>query len=218
MPVSLLTAQAFQLGLSRYQELHRTWIKISHRVGGQLPGSLLAFSMQRAGELDALLRCMEDEVFQLDAAAEDIKLISFNYQSMLSELWIGTVYEIFRVIKQRKLLPSNDDFARLAHELKLLRITLEKYEIADDRKLSGPLHMKREPPKNAARDSYVYLSDDPKKAHIMPGGISRRGSMMWQAIDVAHDRTYWIERRDLAERTEALWNDDSSGQQGADEG
>jgi hypothetical protein len=92
----------------------------------------------------------------------------------------------------------------LAHELRLLRIPLEKHEIAADRKLTEPLRMHRQPPNNDDTDSYEYSNNDARKAHIMPTGISSRGSVMWQVIDLQSNSSYWLERRDLSERIVAL--------------
>src|SRR6266545_4559907 len=108
---------------------------VSYRIGGQLPASLLVSSVQRAGELDLLLRCMEDELsVVIDSPKPDL---SFHYQALLSELWVGHVYEIFRLLKDRKRAPDNQDFDNLAYHPRLLRIPLDKHEIPGDRKLKN---------------------------------------------------------------------------------
>src|SRR5260370_36157450 len=99
---------------------------------------------------------------------------------MLSELWVGRVYETYRLLIDRKIAPDNEEFRRTAHDLRLLRVPLEKHEIAGDRKLDQPLLLTS----GQDRDLYAYSHTDPLKAHIMPGGISARGSMMWQIIDL----------------------------------
>ena len=66
-------------------ELNDAWIKISHRVGGRLPDSLLAMSIQRDGAVDLLLRAIEDE----QPRRHD--LFGFHYQKMMSDYWIGGV-------------------------------------------------------------------------------------------------------------------------------
>jgi hypothetical protein len=123
---------------------------------------------------------------------------------MLSELWIGAVYEVFRLLIKRELAPDADAFRALAHELRLLRIPLEKHEIAADRKLSGPLPMQRHPPNNDETDSYQYSKSDAQRAHIMPSAISPRGSVMWHVLDVGVGNSYWLERRAVSERMVAL--------------
>lgn len=203
MKIRELVQAGFQLACLKYPDLHGAWVTTSYRIGGQLPASLLVSSVQRAGELDVLLRTMEDELSaDKDKAGSDF---SFHYQALLSELWVGHLYEIFRLLKARRKAPSNDGFNSLAHHLRLLRIPLEKHEIPGDGKLRAPLKMKRYPPKEDESHVYEYSKDDPARSHIMPSGVSRRGSVMWQVIDLAASESFWIERRDLAERTVAIF-------------
>jgi hypothetical protein len=205
--VTQLITIAFMLAHSRYPELHKTWISISVRVGGLLPNTLLSLSVQRAGELDMVLRCMEDDFSPEREGAGEVDLFSFHYQKMLSDIWVGKAYEIFSLLinSKRKLAPKRDAITDLARDLKLLRIPLEKHEIANDRVLSEPLQMERRPPKNNETDIYLYSKSDPQKA--MPLEISRssRGSVRWHVIDVKLERSCWLERRALSERIIALW-------------
>ena len=151
-----------------------------------------------------VLRCMEDEFSPPQASAGEPDL-SLHYQIMLSEIWVGAVYEIFRLLTEREIAPDNDAFKTLAHDLRLLRIPLEKHEIALDRELSEPLVMVRQPPKNDGADTYTYSRSDPQKAHIMSTGLRRRGSAMWRVIDLKSKTSHWLERRALSERIVALW-------------
>ena len=92
------------------------------------------------------------------------------------------MYETVRLL--REIDGKQQEHDPLAHDLKLLRVALEKHQIADDRKLKAPLKMGRHPPNNDATDHYVYSPDDPRRSHIMPTGFSARGSIMWQVIDL----------------------------------
>jgi hypothetical protein len=148
---------------------------------------------------------MEDDFAPHDTNEEHD--FSFHYQVTFSELWIGHMYEIVRLLKDRKLMPNNDEFESLAHHLRLLRIPIEKHEIPGDRKLTQPLMMRRYPPNDEARDSYEYSKDDQTRSHIMPSGISKRGSVIWQVIDIASNESFWIERRSLSERVLAIFSD-----------
>jgi hypothetical protein len=127
-------------------------------------------------------------------------------QRSLSELWIGAAYEIFRLLKERRLMEESDAFTSLAHDLRILRVPLEKHEIATDNKLASSLKMQKHPPRNKEADIYIYSKSHKTRAHIMPMAVSRRGSLMWQVIDVVLDRTYWLERRELSERVVSLWS------------
>lgn len=209
MNVTQLITAAFILARSRYPELCTIWNRISFQVSALLPNSLLMVSVQRMGDLDMILRAMEDDYSPLTEgtgeAGRPADLFSDHYHLMLSELWVGAVYEVFRLLIERKLTPDSDAIRALAHDLRLLRIPLEKHEIAADRKLSETLRMQRYPPNNNETDSYHYSKNDARRAHIMPSGISSRGSVMWYVIDVKSQKSFWLERRALSERIVAIW-------------
>jgi hypothetical protein len=176
--------------------------------GGRPTTELAAYvSVQRTGELDMALRSMEDDFSPPQEGAGDIDLFSGHYQMMLSELWVGDAYEIFRLLRARKLVLDDPAFETLAHDLELLAIPLEKHEIAAERKLTEPPLMQRSPPNNDKTDIYQYSKSGQQRAHIMPSGISSRGSVMWHVFDVKSGISYWLERRTLSERIVALWED-----------
>jgi hypothetical protein len=204
--VSGLITAAFDEAARKLPQLHQCWVQISHAVGGSIPGSLLSVSIQRDGSLDMVLRCMEDEQAGRGQATEGPGLFTFNYQRMLSELWVGSMYETLRTLKERKLMPDTGEFRSLEHDLRLLRIPLEKHEIASQGQLQRPLQMRRYPPNDDETDNYTYVKQDPQRSHIMPTAISPRGSLMWQALDVAALEERWLERRSLSERIVAMWS------------
>jgi hypothetical protein len=212
MDVSKLIAEAFAQASHKYASLHGSWIQVSVRVGGLLPHSLLMFSIQRDGSLDLVLRCMEDEAAARMQSGKDHGFHLHN-QKMLSEFWVGSVYEWVRLLydNKRKIGPDNDEVRALKHNLTLLRIPLEKHEIANDRDLNEPIEFQRHPPTGVDTDIYQYAKKDPQRAHIMPSGVSPRGSMMWQVIDVRkNNEECWIERRSLSERIIALWGNQAA--------
>jgi len=195
---------AFSLSSREHSDLHHRWIKISARIGGELPGSMLMASVQRVGRIDMLLRSLEDEA-QIDVPFEQMPSRHDN-QTMMSEIWVGWAYEVFRLLIQRgRALSEEPGFKLLAHHLTLLRMTIDKHEIAADRKLVEPLQMMRHPPNGDASDIYEYSRNDPLRAHIMPVGLSGRGSVMWNAMDIKAGRAFWLERRELSDRILALW-------------
>jgi len=201
MNVSAHLHAAFVLSLAKYSQLHETWINASVQIGDQLPNSMLMFSVQNAGRLDILLRSMEDE---FSSVTPDL---SFSHQALLSELWIGHVYEFVRLLNERELAPQHNDFIPLFRDLTLVRIPLEKHEIAGDRKLKESINMVRHPPSNDATDVYKYSSGDKTRSHISPCGMSQRGSLMWMVLDIKSTppQSYWIERRNLSDRILAIW-------------
>src|ERR1700674_530451 len=203
MDVSTLIIEAFQKANLSHQTVAQTWVSVSYRVGGLLPNSLLGAAIQRDGNVDVVLRSMEDELAAPKATGPH--MMHFHYQKMLSELWVGSVYETVRLLVERKLGPADSVFRELAHDLTMLRIPLEKHEIARDKKLTAPLQMRRLPPNNGETGIYEYPKDDSTKAHIMPVGTSGRGSVMWNVIDIQANVERWLERRDLSERLLAVW-------------
>jgi hypothetical protein len=117
------------------------------------------------------------------------------------------MYEALRLLRDRKLLdePESETVFR---DFELLRMPLEKHEIAKDREFKQPQPMTRYPPNDNASDSYVYDPKSPTRSHIMPFGITERGSITWHAIDARDGSARWIERRWLSDRVLAVWGDD----------
>jgi hypothetical protein len=205
MNISEQLKTAFSNAGARYPELNRAWIEISFRVGSRLPHSLLSAAIQRDGSVDLGLRCMEDEQLQR-MATDQSGSFAFHYQKMISDYWIGGVYETFRLLRERNPGDVSPAFAGILADLELIRMPLEKHELAKDWELEAPLPMMRSPPNNDASDIYVYDPKDNRRAHIMAAGVSpTTGSVMWHGIDVVLKADRWIERRDLADRIVALW-------------
>ncbi|MCB1562630.1 MAG: hypothetical protein KDJ75_03565 [Alphaproteobacteria bacterium] len=194
--VTPLVSAAFLQAFHQYPEQHKKWINISFKLGSKLPNSSLLQSMQDAGHLDLLLRCMEKELSE-NACSEDFYL--FSHLLFLSELWIGHVYEIIRVTKERKLIPKSLDFEALAHDFRLLRIPIEKHEIAQDNQLRGELFLEKTPPKTSDRPQR-YSKDDIKRGYKMVKRVSETGSAMWLTIDIKNQQSRWIERLSLSEK------------------
>lgn len=208
MDVSALIIAAFQGAMGRYPEIRQSWIDVSFKIGSILPRSLLAFNVQKIGYLDLFLRSIEDEIGSRNPGSDGFDFLP-TCHSMFSEVWIGSVYEIVRLLVEQNQ-ESNDYLNSLAHDLRLIRITLEKHQIAADRKLTEPLRMRPYPPDKNGSDSYEYSKSDPKRTHIMPTGISYRGSAMWQVVDLhtEHPTARWIERREVSDRVIAIWKAD----------
>ena len=204
---SELMLAAFAIAKQQHSATAKAWVRVSFLIGGLLPNSLLAVSIQRIGELDVLLRHMEDES-QADMKRVQDNMWILSLQVMLSEVWVCELYEVFRLLQARKLVVGNDVSDSLANDLRALRVTISKYEIAADRKLQGPLLMKAAGADDA--DAYEYRPGDPKRAHIMQTGLTARGSVVWQAVDGASiNSPRSLERRSLSERTLQLWSENN---------
>lgn len=205
MTVGQLIATAFHQARQSYPDLNRKWVEASHFIGSAVPQSLLSVSIQREGELDLVLRCIEDETTQRHKAGQEDGLFIGNYLHVLSSSWIGGIYAVFFALKSRGATHGGDAFVQIFHDLELLRIPLEKHEIAKDRDLKQPLYLQKYPENGNDTDKYVYSKDDPKRAHIMPSGVTERGSISWLTIDHKANVAKWIERRWLSDRILELW-------------
>jgi hypothetical protein len=213
--VSLLLNGIFALAKTKYHARHVAWTNFSALLAGRFSLPIATISLQRQGDLDLLLCCIEDEfeANKVATAADSIGVdFAFHYQIMFSESWIIGCYEILRAFRQRDReskqgadgVSALSSFKSLMTALELLRMPLAKYEIAKDKEMTQPLHLVRRPRNNDAADNHVYDKDDPGRSHFMPTGVSARGSVTWLAIDHAIPREHWIERRDLADRLLAL--------------
>lgn len=147
-----------------------------------------------------------------DATGVDMTL---HYQLSLSEAWVVGCYEFLRAFRQRDTeareigaRPSGvsemETFKSLFADLELLRMPMAKFEIAKDKGLKKPLPLQRTPSNNDATDHVTYDRSDPARSHLMPTGMSARGSACWFVLDHLTKRQYWAERRDLSERLLAM--------------
>jgi hypothetical protein len=200
--IAAILASLFLQARAKQQPCLERWKKVSYRLGPLLPQSLLIVSIQQQGELDSVLRCVEDEFS--DASQRDKLDTATQYFMMFTVDWIGGTYEILRLLRERKLLDGSE-LQSLLREFELLRMPLEKHEIAKDRNLRQPLELTRFPPTNAPSDFFTYDQTSPTKTHIMPSVLSPRGSITWQAIDAAKNTSCWIERRSLSDKILELW-------------
>jgi hypothetical protein len=130
-----------------------------------------------------------------------LSLYAFNYQCIMSSQWVGSAYEIMRLISARRLSSAmGSEFPRLHRDFEVVRVPLEKHEIARDQKAHASLLMQHRGEDGPDGELYHYRYDDPQRAHIMPMGVSSRGSIMWHALDLVANEARWIERLSLSER------------------
>jgi hypothetical protein len=217
--ISSFVTQLFIAARLKYHAENRAWIDLSGRLAGRSSLHIAAMSLQRQGDLDLVLRGMEDEaIARKSQQAAQVMDPTPHYQMMFSESWIIGCYEILRAIRQRdgeqrdeerKLRPDAvsalPSFQSIFADLERLRMPIAKYEIAKEGK--KPLAMRAIPPNGDATDDRVYDKRDPARSHIMPSGLSSRGSVTWLALDHLTPREYWVERRDLSDRLLGLLNE-----------
>jgi hypothetical protein len=154
-------------------------------------------------EVDLVIRCLEDELAQEMAGQRSNELFVGHYLNLLTTYWIGGMYETFRLLKDRGLADTAGVFAAIFADLELVRVSLEKHEIPKDRSLKEPLTLMPIPGKE--NEQYSYSSTDKLRAHIMPSGVSQRGSIVWAVIDLKNNQTRLVERRMLSEQMLELW-------------
>jgi hypothetical protein len=64
---------------------------------------------------------------------------------------------------ERKLAPDSDEYRALFRDFELLRITIEKHDIASQGKLSAPLQMTT----CDQTKVYMFAKNDPQRSHIV---------------------------------------------------
>ena len=193
---------AFRAARTKYPDLLDDWVLASHRIGSKLPRSLLAPAIQRDGQLDVLIRGMEDEfaAYGVDESEPE----ALTLQNMMSEYWIGGMYAALSALRRGKLLEDTEQLRTTFRDTELVRVTLEKHQIAKDRDLDEPLILVSRP-QTGSGDEYIYSRGDNTRAHIMPKCISERGSITWHVIDLRGKQSRWVERRALSDQVLQLW-------------
>ncbi len=201
MSISEMVAAVFDEAAHQQPDLLRAWIRISVCLGGALPASTVMSSVQKMGYSILFFAAWRTSA---RSYSRPQGLPEIPYQRMLSETWVGSVYEALRCIVERGSAIANDDVRSLSEDFRLLRIPLEKHEIASDR--GALLTLQKIPPKGDETEVYVYDKADAKHAHIMPMRLSPRGSFDWYVTDLKTGQARWIERRSLSDRMIALFD------------
>jgi hypothetical protein len=198
--VGQLLVAAFGFSRAKNTQLNRRWIDMSWNIGSQLPQSLLSVSIQKLGEVDLVCRALETELMTQPEQAGDLDLRP-NYLGVLSEWWIGSAYAICYTLKDRKI-SSEAGFLRLADELRMIRVQIEKYEVPSDRKLTEPLRFSPTQLRPDEKEAPIYTYDktDRLRAHIAGKGVSARRSLMWEVFDSKAQEGRWFERLELSDR------------------
>jgi hypothetical protein len=197
--LALLRNLAFQ----RQNAARNTWRELSWKFGGILPHSLLMVTIQKDGEVDLILRCIEDDAAAVirNKGQEGLEEFDADFSATVVRYWIGSMYETFRVLKNKIKENSNPLVHEIYDDLRLIRIPLEKHEIASDGELKEPLKLA---PTGEAPDEatvYVYDKKDPFRSHIMPGGICTFcGSHFWIPVDGRTQKQRQIMRRTISDK------------------
>jgi hypothetical protein len=212
MLVSSLIAQSFNQARIKNLALEKSWIAISFRVGTRLPDSFLLMSIQREAAVDLLLRAHEDEVLQILNSKGSDDYMAAHYLALFSSYWVGGMYEIFRLLNERKMADDSPLFEEIFRPLEKVRIALEKHEIAKDKSFKAPVQLHAHPPRQGRAATHQYDPKDREKAHAMPTAVSDiNGSLMWLVTDAKMMSSNWVERRWLSDKMLELWGETPSG-------
>ena len=200
MQIATQITNTFETAKDRLPELAQRWIHAAVQLGAKLPASGLMMSIQREGSFDLVLRCMEDE----HATAPDF--FAFRYQRMLSEYWISGLYDTLRLLRDRKLLKNETTHMPLFADVELVRMGVDKHEIAKDRDLETLLQqLVRHPFPQIPPGGSVYDPKDPQRAQTPPVTLWQNGSVAWRVFDVRSNANRWVNRRDVSEQVLSLW-------------
>ena len=198
--IGKMIVAVFDLAKNSNKEIHHRWLRLSYRIGSKLPHSLLSISIQRLGEVDLLCRALEQELSQ-QPPPEGALDFRQHYLFVLSEWWICSAYAVCFTLKDRKIL-SESSFLKLADDLRMIRVQIEKHEVPSDKELNQPLQFSSTPhPDEKSPPIFQYDKKDRLRAHIPRRGVNpHRQSAMWEVFDVNAEESRWHERVDLSDR------------------
>ncbi len=205
--ISTLIALMHSQAAAKYPELQKTWITVSGRLAGQISGGPFVFDAQQCGHIDLLIRCLEDE-FDPQNPNVELTMMVDTYKVMLSNMWIGAMYEIFRSLNQvNKEVFASKELSDIYRHLRMLRVSIEKHEIARDHKLKEPLQLVASPRNGDETDFREYDPKSPNKHYILPTSVHLdTGSVGWAPIDVDDaQRQPWLYRREISDRILCFW-------------
>lgn len=198
-------SKAFHHAQVSYPDIWERWIKVSLRLGSLLPDSLLTANVQREGSLDLLIRSLEDDIVEYGKSGRNDDLLRYNNLVLTTGYWVGGVYEILRLLRARKLT-AGQDFERLTKAFEIIRVPLDKHELAGERTLKSPIPMVKIPAIGNEIDHYTYDPVDPKRSFIAPMELTSTGSLKWLVMDVRDGHSGWIERREMSDQFLRLWD------------
>lgn len=208
-PVSNLIVAAYNAARSEHAAIYQRWIWMSHRIGSQLSHSLLSNSIQHIGDTDLVCRSMEDD-WVTNPPQDGQMDFRLGHLMAFADWWVASAYAVCYTLKVRSIL-TDDDFLRLANDLRMVRVQNEKYEMPSDQRLDDTVQFVP----NVLRDDeieppiYTYDKNDRLRAHIARKGMSALGSPMWEVFDPASKASHWLERRELSNRMLDLLSPDT---------
>ena len=201
---------AFGHAIERHREIYVNWLRIAEHIGQRLQYSHLPMSIHNLGILDVVLRQIgsEFDLSEYECPQGALHLPS-HLLFLFSDLWVCNAYEFFRLLKERRLTSGNS-FKKIEQQLRLVRITLDKHEIAKNRGGNVDLKFMYHPPLTDEKTLYHYSSDDPHRSIIPEVKVNlETGAVQWRVVDVlSHkDETWvgWLDRQVISDEILKLW-------------
>ncbi len=207
MQVAQALLSAFALGWQQHPEIAYRWRDASVRAMRLTGCTSLVMAIQDMGWLDAMLRSIEDEFAAATRSEPEEIDLSVNFFRYMSELWVSAAYGACRVLKNAGQV---DDICKVERRLKLVRVPLFKYEIAEDRRLDAPLTLMATPPNHDSSDVSLYDPKDPHRSIIQARAMAQDGSMSWNVVDVKERESLWVCRRELSDELLAVLEAETS--------
>lgn len=203
--ISLLDT-AFRLSSANQKTLAQQWVDLSKStvVTDFFPS--FAPETQWVGQLDVLLREMENEFSSAYSAgvASNLPLMSYGTSLHISQLWVSGAYELFRSVILRMRSPDQKSvksliYKRFFRELEILRVQLFKSEIAgyrsaDDGPVNEVILSLNQPFSVKAYEHGTSLATPTRSIRQSDGSVS------WTVYDVKKRTQITIYRRDLSDK------------------
>lgn len=207
MPTKILTRAlleaAMRQSIADHPEIQRKWIDVQDHFGSLAgPATLLPFAMN--ARVDMLLRTLEAENLQRGQYVGDPDVeFAGDLILSLSESWVSRCYEIVRAardwMKERKeVFP--DRLAQLLYQLALVRMPIDKGEIADAHRHKG------EPLVLTLADGSNPMPYSAGAFMMQRGMCWQSGAAMWWPIDLVTQQTVEVCRRNLSDSLLTLFD------------
>jgi hypothetical protein len=204
--VTGLAARSLSEALISNRDIHRKWMRVFTRmVSTNDAQDLLRY--QSDVDIDIWLREMEGEFAkQANKEAENlIHILGFTLQHTLTRYWVLSMYEMLRVAKNSSNGKGDTKIQRLYREFQVVRVPITKLEIANDKKLPGPIKLEADNHMGGPFRLDIYFphpGPGERKQQYHPTTLidPQTGSLGWNIIDAENGLVRNVFRRDLSDR------------------
>jgi hypothetical protein len=210
--VTGLAARSLSEALISNRDIHRKWMRVFTRlVSTNDAQDLLRY--QSDVDIDIWLREMEEEVANQACKEADnlIHILGFTLQHTLTRYWVLSMYEMLRVAKNSSNGKGDAKIQRLYREFQVVRVPITKLEIANDKKLPGPIKLEADNHMGGPFRLDIYFP------HPRPGERKQQyhpttlidpltGSLGWNIIDAENGLVRNVFRRNLSDHVLSFYD------------